>query len=179
MKSSARTRDLVLIALFAALLAVCAWIAIPAAVPFTMQTFGVFLALGLLGGKRGTAAIAVYLALGAVGVPVFSGGNAGLGALLGPNGGYMVAWLVAGLIVCAADRIPGRRAWVLALAMVLGLAVCYALGTAWFMVVYTAQTGPISLGTALVTCVVPFILPDLAKIALALLLCRRLAPFVR
>lgn len=178
MKTAGKTKSLVLIALFAALLAVCAWISIPTVVPFTMQTFGVFLALGLLGGKRGTAAICVYLALGAIGLPVFSSGNAGLGTLFGATGGYMAAWVAAGLIMCAFDRIPGRKPWMQALAMVLGLAACYALGTAWFMVVYTARTGPIGLGAALLSCVVPFILPDLAKIALALLVCRRLAPYV-
>ena len=69
-----KTIDLTLCGIFAALLAICAWITIPfAAVPFTLQTFCVFAALGLLGGKRGTIAIAVYLLLGAVGVPVFSG----------------------------------------------------------------------------------------------------------
>lgn len=178
-KRHTKTRDLVLIALFAALLAVCAWISIPAAVPFTMQTFGVFLALGLLGGKRGTAAICTYLAQGAIGVPVFAGGAGGVGVLFGSTGGYMVAWIAAGLIFCLTDRIPGRRLWVQALAMVLGLVVCYALGTAWFLVVYTARTGPIGLGAALLSCVVPFLLPDLAKIALALAVARRLAPFVK
>ena len=67
------TRDLVLIAQCAAMMTVCSWISVPAAVPFTMQTFGVFMAIGLLGGKRGTAAVAVYLLLGAAGLPVFSG----------------------------------------------------------------------------------------------------------
>ena len=67
-----KTKDLALCALFAALIAVCAWISIPATVPFTLQTFAIFAALGLLGGKRGTVAVAVYLLLGAIGVPVFA-----------------------------------------------------------------------------------------------------------
>ena len=85
MKSKAY--DLVLIALFAALMALCAWVTVPYAVPFTMQTFGVFLALLLLGGKRGTICMAVYLLLGAVGLPVFSGFRGGVGALVGSTGG--------------------------------------------------------------------------------------------
>ena len=101
-----RTKDMVLIALFAATIAICAWISIPTTVPFTMQTFGVFLALG-----------------------------------------------------------------------VLGLALCYALGTAWFMAVYARSAGPVGLWTALGWCVFPFILPDLGKIALALAVWKRLAPF--
>ena len=92
MKSKAY--DLVLIALFAALMALCAWVTVPYAVPFTMQTFGVFLALLLLGGKRGTICMAVYLLLGAVGLPVFSGFRGGVGALVGSTGGYLVGFIV-------------------------------------------------------------------------------------
>ena len=77
-----RTRDLARAALFAALIAICSWLAIPTAVPFTLQTFAVFLALGVLGGKLGTLTVAVYLLLGAVGLPVFAGFQGGLGALL-------------------------------------------------------------------------------------------------
>ena len=86
-----KTRDMALCALFAALLAVCAWLVIPIGdVPFTLQTFGVFAALGLLGGKRGTIAIAVYLLLGAVGAPVFAGFKGGPGALFGATGGCLL-----------------------------------------------------------------------------------------
>lgn len=66
-----KTYDLVYIAVFAVVMAVCSWISIPAQVPFTLQTFGVFMAVGVLGGKRGTLAVLVYVLLGAVGVPAF------------------------------------------------------------------------------------------------------------
>ena len=89
-KPKMRTVDMAYIALFAVVMAVCAWISIPAAVPFTLQTFGVFLAVGLLGGKRGTLAVLIYLLLGAVGIPVFAGFNGGLGYMLGATGGYIV-----------------------------------------------------------------------------------------
>ena len=68
-----KTYDMVCIAIFAVLMAVCSWIAIPTAVPFTLQTFGLFLTVGVLGGKRGTFAILIFILLGAVGIPVFSG----------------------------------------------------------------------------------------------------------
>ncbi len=77
-----KTYDLVYIAVFAVVMAVCSWISIPAQVPFTLQTFGVFMAVGVLGGKRGTMAVLVYVLLGAVGVPVFAGFSGGIGALL-------------------------------------------------------------------------------------------------
>ena len=125
-------RDMVLCALFAAILAVSAWLTVPGEVPFTLQTFGVFAALGLLGGKRGTIAIALYLVLGAVGLPVFSGFRGGFGVLLGTTGGYIFGFLLSGLLYWALTALLGNRGWVRLLAMVLGLLLCYAAGTGWF-----------------------------------------------
>lgn len=102
-----KTRDMALIAAFAAVITVCAWISVPAAVPFTLQTFAVFLAVGLLGGKRGTIAVAVYILLGAVGVPVFSGFNGGLGALLGITGGYILGFLAAAAVMWGLTSVLG------------------------------------------------------------------------
>ena len=170
-----RTLDMAYIALFAVLIAVCAWISIPATVPFTLQTFGIFLAVGVLGGKRGTLAVLVYLLLGAVGIPVFAGFSGGVGCLLGSTGGYLVGFLFTALVMWAMERLMGKKLWVLALSMLLGLVVCYAFGTVWFILVYARTTGEIGLLTALGWCVFPYVLPDLIKIARALVLCRRLA----
>ena len=155
-----KTIDLTLCGIFAALLAICAWITIPfAAVPFTLQTFGVFAALGLLGGKRGTIAIAVYLLLGAVGVPVFSGFQGGFGALFGATGGYLLGFLLSGFTVWFAEARFGKSFGVFVAAMIIGLLLCYAFGTAWFMHVYLKNTGEVGLLTVLGWCVFPFILP--------------------
>ena len=170
-----RTVDMAYIALFAVMIAVCSWISIPATVPFTLQTFGVFLAVGVLGGKRGTLAVLVYLLLGIVGLPVFAGFSGGIGCLLGTTGGYIVGFLFSALVMWAMERFLGKKPWVLALSMVLGLIVCYAFGTVWFMQVYAKTTGAIGLWTALGWCVFPYILPDLVKIVLAMVLCKRLA----
>lgn len=174
-----RTVDMVYIALFAVMIAVCSWISVPATVPFTMQTFGVFLAGATLGGKRGTLSVLVWLLLGAVGMPVFAGFKGGLASLFGNTGGYMVGFVLSTLIMWAMERIPGKKLWVLALSMLLGLVVCYAFGTAWFMILYTRTTGAIGLWTALTWCVIPYIIPDLVKIALALVLCKRLKKFIK
>ena len=178
-KPKIRTVDMAYIAMFAVVMAVCAWISIPAAVPFTLQTLGVFLAVGMLGGKRGTLAVLIYLLLGAVGMPVFAGFNGGLGYMLGSTGGYIVGFLLSALTMWGFEAALGRKTWVLAVSMVLGLAVCYAFGTAWFMVVYAKNTGAIGLMTALGWCVIPYIVPDLVKIALALLLQKLLSAAIR
>ena len=169
-----KTKDLALCALFAALIAVCAWISIPATVPFTLQTFAIFAALGLLGGKRGTVAVAVYLLLGAIGVPVFAGFQGGIGALLGTTGGYLLGFLLTALIVWGMEARCGSKTGVFRLSAVRGMLVCYAFGTAWYLVVYARTKGAISLATALGWCVVPFLIPDAVKIALAVLLRGRL-----
>ncbi|MDD6077173.1 MAG: biotin transporter BioY [Clostridiales bacterium] len=173
-----KTKDLALCALFAALIAVCAWISIPATVPFTLQTFAIFAALGLLGGKRGTVAVAVYLLLGAIGVPVFAGFQGGIGALLGTTGGYLLGFLLTALIVWGMEARFGSKAGVFLLSAVLGMLVCYAFGTAWYLVVYARTKGAISLATALGWCVVPFLIPDAVKIALAVLLRGRLKRYI-
>ncbi|MEI3229118.1 MAG: biotin transporter BioY [Lachnospiraceae bacterium] len=91
-----KTRDMVYIAIFAVLIAICSWISIPTTVPFTLQTFAVFLAVGVLGGKRGTLSILIYLLLGAIGVPVFAGFTGGIGIVLGTTGGYIIGFLFSG-----------------------------------------------------------------------------------
>ncbi len=169
-----QTKDLAYVAVCAVLMAVCSWISIPATVPFTLQTFAVFCSLGLIGGKRGTAATVVYLLLGALGVPVFAGFSGGIGILIGATGGYLLGFIPMGLVYWLGERFgKGNRA-ILIVSMILGLALCYAFGTAWFMFVYARQSGPIALGTAMAWCVIPFIVPDLVKMALAVLLSQKL-----
>lgn len=174
-----KTLDLVYIAIFAVVMAICSWISIPAAVPFTLQTFGVFMAVGVLGGKRGSLSVLIYLLLGAIGVPVFAGFSGGIGALLGTTGGYIIGFLFSALLMWAVEVLFGRKTWVLGLSMVIGLIGCYAFGTIWFMTVYARESGAIGLGTALGWCVIPFIIPDMIKIALALLLCKQLAKAIK
>lgn len=174
-KTHSKTYDLVYIALFAVLIAICAWISVPTTVPFTLQTFGIFLTVGLLGGKRGSMAVLVYILLGAAGIPVFSGFTGGIGRLLGNTGGYIVGFLASALVMWALEKVMGRKTWALAVQMVLGLIACYAIGTVWFMVVYSGTTGAVGLMTVLGWCVIPFIIPDLIKIALAMVLTKRLS----
>ena len=178
-KSKWRAVDLAYTALFAALMMVCAWITVPLTVPFTLQTFGVFAALGTLGGRRGTYAVAAYLLLGLAGLPVFSGFRGGPGVLLGTTGGYILGFLALALLYWAVTARLGQRPVVMAAAMVLGLVVCYAFGTAWFLVAYARAAGPIGLWAALGMCVFPFVVPDLVKLALAWMLSRRLAGCLR
>ena len=169
-----KTYDMVYIGVFTVLIAVCSWISIPAAVPFTLQTFGVFMAVEVLGGKRGTMAVLVYILMGAVGIPVFAGFQGGIGVIFNTTGGYIVGFLCSALIMWAAESLFGKKPLVRLLSMAAGLIACYALGTIWFMVVYGRTTGAVGLMTVLGWCVIPFIIPDLVKIGLAYVISRKI-----
>lgn len=177
-KASISTLELVYMALFVSLTAICAWISIPTAIPFTLQTFSIFLAIGILGTKRATISVLVYIILGSIGVPVFTGFKGGPAALFGLTGGYIVGFLFTALLTGLIISKFGKSVPVMAAAMLLGALVYYTFGTAWFMVLYFQKNGSITLMATLSMCVFPYIIPDCIKIALAVFLTRRLSPFV-
>ena len=178
-RENSKVLDLVYIAIGAALIAICSWISIPTAVPFTLQTFAVFFVLLALGGERGTIATLVYVLLGAVGVPVFAGFSGGIGVLFGNTGGYIIGFLFTGLIYILFTKFFKKNIVIKIVALVLGLAVCYAFGTAWFMNVYMKSSGEVGLLTVLGWCVFPFIIPDLLKLALAVVIAKRIEPVIK
>lgn len=173
------TLDMVYIALLVALMAVCSWVSIPATIPFTMQTFAVFCAVGLLGGKRGTIAVAVYILLGLVGVPVFAGFKGGIGALFGVTGGYIIGFIFSALIYWLITKLFGDKTIVMAIAMLIGLLVCYVFGTAWFVFVYAKGSGAIGFTAVLGWCVVPFIVPDIMKIFLSIFVVKKVSKHIK
>lgn len=177
-KTNSKITDMVYIGLSAAIIAVCSWISIPLTVPITLQTMGVVLISGLFGAKRGTLSTLLYILIGAIGVPVFSGFKSGFGVLLGSTGGYIIGFIFTALIVgIVSDKT--NKLWALILSMVVGILVCYAFGTAWFAVVYAKTNELASLATILGWCVIPFLIPDAIKIALAAVLTNRLKKFVK
>ena len=174
MREKLGVRDMIYIALMAVVLALCSWISVPSVVPFTMQTFAVFCALLLLGGRRGFLAVLLYILLAAVGLPVLSGFRGGIGALLGPTGGYVLGFLLCALLYLLGEkRLPS-----LAL-LIAGLLLCYLFGTLWFVYVYSSGGKEIGFGAALALCVLPYLLPDAIKLLLAFVLARRVKKAVR
>ena len=168
-----RLLNLTYISLAAALMAVCAWISFPVmALPVTMQTFGVFCAVGLLGGKRGTLSVLVYILLGAIGLPVFTGFSGGIGQLLGVTGGYITGFLFLSLTMWLFSALFPHNKGVFVFSMLLGLLLCYLFGTAWYVFLYQQAGQSVGWIVALQACVFPFILPDLLKMLLALSLIR-------
>lgn len=172
-----KARNMAQCAMFTAVLALCSWLAVPIGdLVISMQTFGIFLTLGLLGGKWGSLCVLLYLLLGAVGAPVFSGFRGGVGALLGTTGGYIFGFMLTSLFYWLVTSLWDTPA-VRLLAMVLGLLLCYACGSWWYMTRYLSA-GSVTLGVVLLRCVLPYVIPDGLKLAFAWLLTGRLKRFV-
>lgn len=163
---SINVRDIAYTALGAALIAVCSIITVPGAVPFTMQTFGVFTASGLLGAKRGTLSVVIYILLGVIGLPVFSSFKAGPGVLVGPTGGYIIGFIFSALICGAMSRKGTGR---LILGELLALAACYLFGSAWYML-WSGKTAY----EVFLAAVAPFLIADAIKIAISVFTVTRL-----
>ena len=158
-----KVKDMTLTAVMAALICIAGPLTIAAGpVPLSLATFAVMLAGAVLGKKRGTAAVGLYLLIGIIGIPVFSGFSGGFQKLAGVTGGYLAGYLPCAFLTgLGAERAEKeKRKWMLPAMMVLGTAVLYTVGTAWFMI----QTGN-GLGAALGLCVLPFLPGDAAKIA--------------
>ena len=158
MSRKMKTLDMTTIAVMAALICVAGPLTIPAGpIPLSLATFAVYLAGSVLGRKKGTIAVGLYLLIGIIGVPVFSGFSGGFQKLAGVTGGYLVGYL------------PEKREqigwWYHPLMMIAGTALLYLVGTVNFML----HTGN-GLGAALALCVVPFLIGDAVKIAAAALL---------
>ena len=165
-----KTKMIVMTGIMAALIAICSWIYIPLTVPFTLQTFAIFFALVFLGGKYGTLSIVVYILIGVIGLPVFSGFKGGYGVIIGPTGGYIVGFVFSGLIFMLFTRLFGEKRAVKIAAMVTGLIVCYVIGTLWFMFVYAGTENAKGFAAVLSICVIPFIIPDVVKLTAAYIL---------
>jgi biotin transport system substrate-specific component len=167
------------VALMAAVTAVAAQISVPLfAVPFTLQVLAVILSGLLLGPRYGALSQAIYVLVGAVGVPVFAQFSGGLAVILGPTGGYLVSYPVAAAVAGLAARVARdasrRRAlsysflWGCA-----GLAVIYAFGATWLSVV-----SDLPLAVALAQGVLIFVPFDLIKVVLAALVAVAAAPAI-
>lgn len=176
MKNTFKIKEISYSALFAALIAVGAWISIPMIVPVTLQTFVIFLSLYLFGSKRTFISLVIYTLLGIFGLPVFSRFNSGLGALMGPTGGFIVSFLlVPGIyaLICLKNSGHIRKI----VASIAALFVCYICGTLWYMAVFSLDIT--HFWEVLLICVIPFIIPDLVKLACAYLLSLRLKKFLK
>lgn len=173
-KLNISAKNICYIAICVAIIAVCSVITIPlpGGVPVTLQTFAVFLSVALLGPVYGTVAVVIYILLGMIGVPIFSNFGSGVAVILGPTGGYIIGFIFSAVISGALMKALGEKTPFMVLSMVIGLLACYLTGTLWFVGVRSTFNFA-GIIYALTVCVVPFIIPDLIKILLAVLIAKR------
>ena len=153
MKNKEKLQSITKIGLAAAMLCVLAPVSIPIGdVPLSLATLVILVTAGILGSAKTTAAVAVYLILGCVGLPVFSGFAGGIGRLLGPTGGFLIGYIPLALIAGRGKILP----------MILGCAAMYTAGTVWY--IFWADVTP---WTAMLVCVVPYLPAEAVKIAVA------------
>ncbi len=165
-----QVKSLVLCALFAALTAVCSQLQIPLPmIPINLALFAVNLCGALTSKSKAALAMAAYMLMGVIGLPVFTGLRGGAGVLFGRTGGYILGYIASAFLISLILEKWGRAFWKMCLAMAAGTAGCYAFGTVWFMVL----TGN-GLWASLTICVFPFLLGDAVKILLAAFLAGRL-----
>ncbi len=165
--TDSRSRSVAFTAFSIAIITVSAWITVPIGpVPFTLQMFAVTFAILVLAPKQAIGAIAGYLALGAIGVPVFSGMRGGIGVLMGPTGGFLWGYLIGVSLAVAVLALFRRRGIDnFAVGMLCGIvftAVAYVCG--WFQYMFVAGVGPFE---SFLVCVAPFVIVDVIKIAAA------------
>ena len=158
------TSTMVVVALMAAVLCVLAPFSIPVGpIPISLATLGLYLAVIILGRKKATAVCLMYLLMGFIGLPVFSGFIGGPAKLLGPTGGYLFGYLLITMIAgWFVDKFPGKNK-LCVLGIVIGTMACYVLGTVW-LAIQTEMT----FQAALVIGVVPFLIGDVVKIIIAM-----------
>lgn len=164
-------QDMTLIAIFAAVITACSFIQIPfGPIPFTLQTFGVCITAGLLGAKRGTLSVIVYLILGLIGLPVFRG-LGGVAVFTGPTGGFLIGFIFTAIIiglVSDTTRNIKNRGIIIFVAMLIGIVVCLVIGCVQYMIITN-----VNLKEAILCCVVPFIVTDFVKVVLATMVVNR------
>ena len=159
-------------ALCAALIAVSSFITLPiSAVPVTLQTFAVCTTAALLGMKWGVLSVAVYVLLGAIGLPVFSGFGGGIGVLAGAGGGFIWGFFIIAIVVGFVSDRWGSDFVKMIISMSVGTVGCYIAGALWYAFVFSGGEGIMA---ALTACVFPFIIPDIIKITASAMVSSRL-----
>ncbi|MBU0971653.1 MAG: biotin transporter BioY [Proteobacteria bacterium] len=162
-------------ALFVALIAMGAFIAIPLGpVPIVLQNLFVLLAAIILGPVWGLACVGIYLLIGLAGLPVFAGGTSGIGKLFGPTGGYLIAYLPAVFVTGALSKKLKTNMAGDVIAMVIGSLIVYAIGVSWLKIAFS-----LSWQKAVTAGMLPFLIGDALKIAAAAFMAKKIRPLIR
>ena len=178
-KKQKSVQSMIFIALFATLMCIGAWIHFPSPVPATMQTFVVFVALGLLGSKNTFIMLLVYIALGAVGLPVFSGFTSGVGALTGPTAGFIWGFLMGVPVFYIFEKYFANKKALIIIGYIIYILIHYIPGALWYCRFTAGEINTAGLASSALVTVVPFIVPDAVKLLVAILTINRLKKIIK
>ena len=173
-----KTKKTALAAILAAILCVLAPISIPlGAIPISLATFAVYIISCTVNKKYATVAVIIYILLGAAGLPVFSAFSGGFHRIAGVTGGYIIGYIPCAFIIALLTEKWESKKFIYPLSMIIGTAVCYVIGTIWY--IYQTKIG---VAEAITTCVLPFLIGDAIKIiaasAIGITLKKKLKRFV-
>ncbi len=169
-----RPRDMAVVSMCVAVIACSAWITIPFTVNFTLQTLAIFVISSVFDFKKSFLSILLYILIGVCGLPVFSGFGAGPATVFGPTGGYLAGFMLIPPIMLLFSKISKASKALKFTSMLVSLFVCYLFGTLWYYIGFGAQAD-ITFAQILTLCVIPFIIPDILKILIALSISERLS----
>lgn len=177
-----RIENIALIALFVSIISISSYISLPFPIPFTMQTFGIFLTVLCLGYIKGGIAVSCYVVLGALGAPVFSGFSGGLAHLFTPTGGYIIGFIpsafLTGWLISLANKSKRRELWSF-VAVEIGNIVLYLSAIIFYIMFYTEGDMLSRIGVSFSLCCLPYILPDCLKNLLAVQIVRRVEKILK
>lgn len=166
-KGKNRIFNMIIISLFATLMCIGAWIHFPSAVPATMQTFVVFCALGLMGSKKTFIMLIIYVLMGALGLPVFSGFTGGIGALTGPTAGFIWGFLLGVPVFYVFEKYFFHKKSLTVTGYILYILLHYIPGALWYCYFTTAGLSLYGIISSFLITVAPFIIPDAVKLILS------------
>ena len=167
---------LVIISMSVAFITVCSWISIPFAVNFSLQIFALLIIAAALPFSVSITSISIYILLGFIGIPVFSGFSSGLTALMGASGGFIIAFLPMAFTVSIFRKKYVQHPWIFIVISFISMLICYISGCLWYMLIFSPSTSFLS---ALAICVIPFIIPDTLKILLSSIALKKLNPYIK
>ena len=173
MKKRFSAYNLCVASLFVGVISVCSWVSFATVIPVTMQLFAILLSSYFLSTTYSVISVAVYLLLGAVGVPIFSLFRGGISHLLGPTGGFLIGFIPAVFVSSLLLKKLNKTFFGCVLSFFVGTVCCYIFGVIWFSLISGNKISFFSIYNSFLNCVLPFIPFDLLKILLAALVVKR------
>ena len=174
-----RINDIVLISLSTILITISAWIEIPFIVPFTLQILAIFIITGLFKFRVSFLSVVIYIIMGIIGIPVFSGFQGGIGVLMTYTGGFLLGFIFIPIVYNIINKVIINKNFSLVISFIISLIIIYLIGSIWFYIVYTNKNNNVNFIDCIVISVLPFIIPDVFKLFISIILINKLSNIIK